>query len=234
MTAHESEINVFSTHALYEVLRELGPAFERTSRCKLSCTFDPTKAVRRRIEKGEGFDVAIVTRPVIDELARRGTIVSETCIDLGRSGLGISVRKGAARPSIATVGDFKQALLAAGSIVRSAEGASGRYFETLLDRLGIGEAVRGKIKIGQSGRVAELVAGGGAEMAVQQISELLPVAGADYVGPFPAELQLYTDFAAGVATASQARIAAQALIDTLAAPAAWPLFRAGGLEPSAR
>ncbi|HEX5506887.1 MAG TPA: substrate-binding domain-containing protein, partial [Pseudolabrys sp.] len=205
MTVHPAEIRVFSTHALYEVLRELGPAFERTSGCNLSCTFDPTKAVRRRIDNGEAFDVAIVTRPVIEELVRRGAIVADTCVDFGRSGLGVSVRKGAEKPRIATVEDFKQALLAARSIVRSAEGASGQYFETLLDRLGIGETVRGKIRIGQSGRVAELVASGEAEMAVQQISELLPVAGAGYVGPFPAELQHYTDFAGGIAAASQAR-----------------------------
>lgn len=232
--AHSAHIGVLSTHALYEVLRALAPAFERASGHKLSCTFDPTRAVRRRIDNGEAFDVAIVTRAVIDELVDGGAIVAETCVDLGRSGLGISVRQGAVKPAIATVDEFKQALLDAASIVRSAEGASGQYFEALLDRLDIGEAIRSKIRIGQSGRVAELVASGEAEMAVQQISELLPVAGTAYVGPFPDELQLYTDFAAGIAAASQARAAAQSLIDRLAAPAAWPLFRANGLEPAAR
>ncbi|HET7848531.1 MAG TPA: substrate-binding domain-containing protein [Pseudolabrys sp.] len=234
MTAHAPDIKVFSTHALYEVLHELKPAFERASGRNLSCTFDPTKAVRRRIEGGEPFDVAIVTRSAIDALAGRGAIIPESCVDLGRSGLGLSVRKGAARPNIATVDALRRALLDAASIVRSAEGASGQYFDTLLDRLGIGEPVRGKIKIGQSGRVAELVANGEAEMAVQQVSELLPVAGADYVGPLPAELQLYTDFAAGIAATSQARAAAQSLIDMLAAPAARPLFEANGLEPAGR
>ncbi len=234
MNVRPAEIKVLSTHALYEVLRALAPAFERASGRRLSCAFDPTKAIGRRIETGETFDVAIVTRRAIDELAQRGAIVAESCVDLGRSGLGVSVRKGAAKPDIATVENFKQALLAAASIVRSAEGASGHYFEELLDRLGIGEAVRGKIRIGQSGRVAELVAGGEAEMAVQQISELLPVAGADYVGPLPAALQLYTDFAAGIAAACQARAAAQALVAMLAAPAARPLFEANGLEPAIR
>jgi len=232
--ATTDEIKVLSTHAVYEVLGEIGPAFERASGRKLSCRYDPSKAVRRRIESGEVFDVAIITRPVIDELAGQRKILPQTCIDLGRSGLGVSVRKGAHKPDIATVEDFTRALLAARSVVRSAEGASGQYFEKLLDRLGIADAMRGKIRIGGSGRVAELVASGEAELAVQQVSELRPVTGADYVGPFPPELQLYTVFAAGVGTACNDRATAKMLVDMLAAPAARPLFEASGLEPAVR
>ena len=146
----------------------------------------------------------------------------------------MAVRKGAPKPDIGTIEAFKRALLAAKSVVRSAEGTSGVYFETLLDRLGIAEAMRGKIKLGPSGRVAELVASGEVEMAVQQISELLPVTGAEFAGPFPPELQLYTVFSAGVGTASKDREAAKAFINSLTAPAAVPLFKAKGLEPILR
>ena len=155
--------------------------------------------------------MAIVTRPVFDDLAAQGKICRETRADIGRSGLGVSVRKGAAKPDIATAEAFKRALLAAKSVVRSTEGTSGIYFETLLDRLGIAEAMRGKIVLGPSGRVAELVARGEADMAVQQIAELLPVTGAQYAGPFPPELQLYSVFAAGVASRQQASRSRQGL-----------------------
>jgi molybdate transport system substrate-binding protein len=228
------EIKILSTHAAFEVLRELGPRFERATGHRLSIAYDPTNVIRRRIDEGAAFDVAIVTRPVIDELAAQGKIVSDSCIDIGRSGLGVAVRAGAPKPDITTVEAFKHALLAAQSVVRSKDGASGQYFTTLLARLGIAEAMRGKVRLGASGRVAELVASGEVAMAVQQIAELVPVTGAQFVGPFPTDLQVYTVFAAGIGSAATNREAAQDLIGALTAPSAAALFTAVGLEPISR
>lgn len=229
-----ADIRVLSTHAVLDALNELGPKFERATGHRLSIGYDPAKAVKRQIENGAAFDVAIVTRPVFDDLAAQGKILLETRADIGSSGLGVTVRKGAPKPDIATTEAFKRALLAAKSVVRSTEGTSGIYFEKLLDRLGIAEAMRDKVKLGPSGRVAELVARGEADMAVQQIAELLPVTGAQYAGPFPPELQLYSEFAAGVASASKHREAAKAFIATLTTPEAIALFTAAGLEPILR
>ena len=116
-------------------------------------------------------------------------------------------------------------------MVRSTDGTSGQYFAALLDRLGIAEAMRGKIVLGPSGRVGELVARGEAAMAVQQIPELLPVTGAQYVGPFPPELQLYTVFSAGIAAASRQHDAAKAFVDAITTPDAVALFKAAGFDP---
>ena len=228
------EIRILSTHAALDVLNELGPKFERATGNRLSIGYDPAKAVKRQVENGAGFDIAIVTRPVFDDLARQGKILPETRADIGRCGLGLSVRKDAPKPDIATTEAFKRALLATKSVVRSTEGTSGIYFEQLLDRLGIAEAMAGKIVLGPSGRVAELVARGEADMAVQQIAELLPVTGAQYVGPFPPELQLYSEFSAGVASASKHRDAGNAFIAALTTPDAIALFTAAGLEPMRR
>ena len=225
-----ADIKVLSTHAVQGVLRELGPTFERASGVRLAIDYDPANALKRKIEDGVAFDVAIVTRPVIDALAARGKIVRESCTDIGRSGLGVAVRKGAPIPDIASVDTFKNALLAARSVVRSREGTSGLYFETLLTRLGIADAMTGKIVLGGSGRIAELVARGEADMAVQQIPELLPVEGVDFAGPFPDELQLYTIFSAGVSAACKVKDMATAFIDALGAPASSALFEANGLE----
>lgn len=229
-----TDIKILSTHAVQEVLRELGPVFERVGGFSLTIDYDPANALRRRIEDGTAFDVVVVTRPVIEALVGKGKIRSETCIDIGRSGLGIVVRQGAAAPDITSVDAFKRALLAARSVVRSKEGTSGLYFETLLDRLGIADAMRDKIVLGPSGRIAELVARGEAEMAVQQIPELLPVKDVQFVGPLPAELQLYTVFAAGVGSAAKDPTAAKAFVDALVLPSAAALFNAKGLEPVPR
>ena len=181
-----SAIKVLSTHAVFEVMGELSAPFERATGHRLSFAYDPASALKRQIEGGAAFDVAIVTKPVIGELTGAGKILADTCIDLGSSGLGIA------------------------------------------------EQMRGKIVLGPSGRIAVLVATGEAEMAVQQISELLPVTGTQFVGPFPAELQLYTMFSAGIGSAAQDRAAAQAFVDFIAVPSAAPLFKAKGLEPILR
>ena len=234
VTVSAAEIKVLSTHAVMEVLSELGPGFERASGHRLSISYDPANVIKRQIEGGAAFDVAIGTRPVIDDLAGQGKIFSDTCIDIGRSGLGVSVCTGAPKPDIGTVEAFKRLLLGAKSVVRSAEGTSGAYFEKLLDRLGIADSMRGKIVLGPSGRIAVLVASGEVEMAVQQISELLPVTGTQFVGPFPPELQLYTVFSAGVGTNTKDRGAAEAFVNSITAPSAVPLFKAKGLEPILR
>ncbi len=229
-----SDIKVLSTHAVYEVLAELVPAFERESGHRLSFNYNPTAAIRREIDGGAAFDVAIITRAGVDELTVRGAILHEGSSDLASCGLGISVKKGAPMPDIGTVEAFKRALLHAKSVVRSKDGASGKTFEALLEQLGITEAMRDKIIVGPAGRIAELVARGEGELAVQQVPELIPVKGADFVGPFPAELQVYTVFAAGVATASKHRAAAKTFIEALAAPSVATLYKAKGLEPIVR
>jgi len=233
MLVNAIDIGILSTHAAMDVLNKLGPKFERAHGCRLSFGYDPAKAVKRQVENGAAFDVAIVTRPVFDDLVAQGKMLAEPRGDVGRSGLGLSVRKGAAKPDISTTDTFKRTLLAAKSVVRSTEGTSGIYFDKLLHRLGIAEAMRDKIVPGPSGRVAELVARGEGEMAVQQIPELLPVAGADYVGPFPPELQLFSEFVAGVATATKHRDVAAAFVKMLTTPEAAKLFETAGIGPAA-
>ena len=136
-----ADIKILSTHAVQEVLCELGPLFECAGGFSLAIDYDPANALKRRIEGGAAFDVVIVTRPVINALALQDKVNRETCTDVGRSGLGVAVRLGAAKPDITTVDAFKRALLATRSLVRSKDGTSGLYFETLLDRLGIANAM---------------------------------------------------------------------------------------------
>jgi molybdate transport system substrate-binding protein len=56
---------------------------------------------------------------------------------LGRTAIGVGVRKGAPRPDISTPEAFKRTLLSAKSVAYSGDGSSGRYFLDLLERLGI-------------------------------------------------------------------------------------------------
>jgi len=197
-----AELRVLSTHALEKVIEDVTPEFERTNGYKLTFGYDPANAIKRQIENGEQFDVVLITRGAIDDLTKQGKILPDSRVDLARSGLGVAVRKGLPKPDISTVEGFRTALVSAKSLVRSTEGTSGIYFEKLLGQIGIAEQMKSKIKLGPSGRVAELAARGEVDMAVQQISELIPVTGVDLVGPFPPEVQLYTVFAGAVSATS--------------------------------
>ena len=136
-------------------------------------------------------------------------------------------------PDISTVDAFREALLAAKSVAYidpKAGGSSGIYFDRLIDRLGIGQQVRAKARLKSGGHVADLVANGEADLAVHQISEILPVKGVRLVGPLPAALQNVTIYAAGLAAAAQEPAAAKALLAHLAAPSAAAVLQAKGME----
>jgi molybdate transport system substrate-binding protein len=146
----------------------------------------------------------------------------------------MAVRAGAPKPDISTVEALIRTLLEAKSIAYSAS-ASGIYVSTkLFPRLGVAEQVRDKSIRVVSERVGTVVARGDAEIGFQQVSELLPIPGLDYVGPLPSEAQEITVFSAGVATAAKNPQAARELIQFLASPAVVPAIRKVGLEPVTR
>jgi len=229
--AHAGEIKVLSTSGMRSVVEELAPQFERTTGHTLNLTFGTTSAVRSQIEAGEPFDVAILGAPFIDALITQGRLRADTRTDVARSGIGIAVRVGAPKPDISTVEALKRALLDTPSIVYNKDATSGIYFASLLERLGISEAMQPKTKFFGSGFAAELVAKGEAEMAVQAMSDHLAVQGVELVGPLPAEVQHYIMFTASVGANVTDPRPAKELITFLTAPSAVAVLKAKGLEP---
>jgi molybdate transport system substrate-binding protein len=225
-------MKVLCTNGVKSVMLDLFPAFERTSGTKLVITWGSTNGLMKELETGASGDLAILTAETIDDLIKRGKVVAGSRVDLARSGIGIAVRKGASKPDIGTPDALKHALLAAKSVAHSKTGLSGIYFPTVLVRLGIADAMKSKIVMPEPGTpVGELIAKGDAEIGVQQISELLPVAGIDIVGPLPAELQKISTFSAGLFTGAKDPDTAKALVKFMAAESL-PLLKGKGLEPA--
>ncbi len=222
-------LRVLSSNGVHGALAELGPQFERDSGHRLDIRFDTANALATRINNGERGDVAIVTAPVMDALARDG-ITLQTQL-LARSGAGVGVRAGTPRPDIASVEAFKRALLATKSIVYTRLGASGIYFAGLIERMGIAAEIKAKAQIPDGGLVGEFVVAGKADLAIQQIPELLAVPGVDIVGPFPDEIQVWTVMAAAPFSDAPHATAAKELVDFLASPAALRVYRTKGMEP---
>lgn len=229
--AGAAEIKVLSSTGMRSVLSDLIPEFERASGHKVAISYDTANLLMGRIKAGESADLAILTGSAMDELAKLGKLASGSRVDLARSGVGVAVRAGAAKPDIKSVEAFKRTLLDTKSIAYTTTGASGIYFAGLIERLGIAEQVKAKARRPAGGAAGELVAKGEAEMAVQQIPELMAVAGIELVGPLPSEIQTFTPFPAGVLTDAKEAAAARALIEFLTTPAAVRVMRAKGMEP---
>lgn len=232
VAAEAAEIKVLSAPAMRAVINELGPQFERATGHKLVIQFGLGAVLKRQIEAGATFDVAIFTPPVIDDLIKGGKIAAGTRADIARSGIGVAVRAGGPKPDISSVDAFKRALLNAKSVAYAGEGATGIYFMGLLERLGIAADMKAKLKPMAGGAAVPAVARGEAEIAVIPTASVFGVPGAELVGPLPSELQTYIVFTTGVGATAKEPEAAKALIRFLTAPAAVPVIKAKGMEPA--
>jgi len=225
-------LKVLSGNGPRAAVRELCAQFEKSSGAAVDVAVDVNPAVVRRAEAGEAFDVAVGNPETIEQLIKAGKVVPGSRADIGRSGLGVAVRSGAAKPDISSVEAFKRALLGADAVAFPGEGASGRYFLGLLDRLGIGPQMQGKLKPSPGEDTVEVVARGEADMVVVVATRIVGVPGVDLVGPIPDELQTEIGFAAGLSASSAQPEVATALIGFLIAPAAAASLRAKGVEPA--
>ncbi len=233
-TAHGGELKVLTSVAMKGVLEQLAPELRRETGCGLSMSYGPGGVVLRRVRAGDPSDVVIAPPEVVEALIGEERIVAGSQRLIARSVIGVAVRSGAVKPGIGTVDEFKQALLRARSVAYTdpATGAaSGVHFAGILDRFGIANEINAKAKFGDGGPVAEYVARGEAELAVQQLCEHMLVKGVDIVGPLPAELQKVTTFAAAVAAAAAHPRQASALIDLLLAAHVQAAMPTHGLEP---
>jgi molybdate transport system substrate-binding protein len=231
-TAQAAEIKMLVSNAVKTSMEELAPQFEKATEHKLTITFGAASELKTAIESGAAFDVAILTPAVIDALVKEGKLSAAGGTDIARAGFGIAARKGAPKSDIGTVEAFRHALLDAKSIAYVEAGAGSPYFKSLLERLGIADQVKPKLKPQPtSNPAAKAVANGEAEIGITAISEILPYAGAEVVGPLPPEIQFYSVSAAAVAADTKVPEAAKAVIRFLTAPSAIAVLKAKGLNP---
>ncbi|MBI4204095.1 MAG: substrate-binding domain-containing protein [Betaproteobacteria bacterium] len=224
-----AEIKVMASAAFREAYLELLPEFERTTGHTVSNTWVPSVQMMNRLKGGETVDLVIMSAASLDDLIKAG-IIGER-FDLAKSGVGVAVRAGASRPDISSGEALKRAVLAAKSIVYST-GPSGIYLAGLFQRMGIAGEIKSRVKQVQGEPAGAVVARGEAEIGFQQMSELLPVAGIDLIGPLPPDVQQITVFAAGLHARAREPDAARTLVKHLTAPAAASVIRKKGMEPA--
>ena len=229
--AHAAEVIVLCSQGLKTAVDELIPQFERASGDSLVVTYDTSAILKAQVEAGEPFDVVVLTPPLITALIQQGKVVDGTATTLARTGVGLAVKKGAARPDIGSAEALKRALTSAGSVAYSTSGASGAVFAAALQKLGIADEVKARGKAIPNGLTGDVVARGEADLAVQLMPELMSVSGVDVIGSFPTEVQSFVVLTGGIsATADKTR--AETFLAFLKAPAAAAIIRAKGLEPN--
>jgi molybdate transport system substrate-binding protein len=227
--AGAKEIKVIASNAVREPYPELIPIFEKETGDRVTVDWGGTVDIVKRIAGGEVADIVVIPAGRIDDFVKQGKLAGR--VDLAKSGVGVAVRAGAARPDISSAAALKNTLLAAKSIVLSS-GPSSVYLPTLFQKMGIADALKPKItQIGPGLGVGDAIARGEGEIGFTQMSELMSVKGVEYLGPLPAEVQFVTVFAAGVHTAAPAPDAARALLKFLTGPEAAQVLRHHGLEP---
>ena len=231
--ARATELKVLASNGVKAALEELAPVFERATGNKITIQFGLAAVLKREIESGATFDLAVLTSGGIEDLAKQGKVDASGRADIARSGVGIGIRAGAPRPDISTTEALKRTLLAAKSISWAKEGASGVYFASVLKRMGIADEIMPKAILAPAGAdVCALLVSGKAELGALLVNELMAVPGVEVVGPLPPELQSYTVFTAAVSGGSSNAAAAKALIKFLSSPAAHAVFKAKGQEPA--
>jgi molybdate transport system substrate-binding protein len=233
-----ADLHVMTSGGFNAAYKLLGPKFEASTGNTLETAQGPSmgkspEAIPNRMQRGEHADVVIMVGYALDDLIKQGKVMPDSRVELADSRIGMVVRDGAPKPDIGSTAALRETLLHARSIAYS-DSASGVYIEReLFKRLGIEEQVQGKTKMIPKIPVASVVASGDYEVGFQQVSELLPVKGATYVGKIPESLQSITRFAAGIPVGADHPKEAKALLDYLASPEVQPVVKSTGLDPIA-
>lgn len=226
-----AEITIFTSMGSLSGVTDLAAAFEKATGHKVVVGARIGPALPKALESNEPGDVIANFTPTFDALVKQGKVVAGSPVQFARAGVGVAIQKGAPKPDIGTPEAFKQTVLKAKSIGYSKSG-SGLIAEKALTRLGILDQVKDKVRYLERIPVAEFVAKGEVEIGMQQSNAIVPVAGAEYAGPLPGDLQEYLYFSVGLLTISKQPEVARAFMKFMASPDAAVHLRKTAMEPA--
>jgi molybdate transport system substrate-binding protein len=233
--AGAADLKVISAGAVRSLISGMIADYSKQTGHKFDFTVGTTGQLREAIASGQHADLLITSAPLMAEIEKTGKLTAGSRTDLGRVGLGVVIREGAAVPDVSTPEALKQLLINAKSIAYTDPklgGTSVIHLMKLAERFGITDLVVKKGVTATGGDDAsEKVAHGAAEIGVTLISEILPIKGAKLAGPLPGDTQLWTVYASAIPASSKEPAHARAFISTLTSPAMAARWTAGGFEP---
>jgi molybdate transport system substrate-binding protein len=231
LAAQQPPVRVLASNGFKAVLEQVRPQCERSIGRPLAIEYNSSTGLKQKMDAGQGFEVAIVTTELMDTLVKERKIAAGSTAALAKAGVGVGIRKGAAKPDIRTAESMKKTLMNVKSMTYAEDGASRTYVERMFQKMGIAEAMKAKTVLEQgSGRATARVADGKTEMVLTLSSEILPVAGIELVGGLPKEYQEYVGFSAGVGAGAANKDAAETVIKFLASAPVVAALKAKGME----
>lgn len=223
--AHAAEITVLTDRQLQPALKPIGESFRRDSGHGVKFVYVPSTAIHRMVAEAQTADVVITQ--FIDELVKAGKVAAGEHPVIAHVGIGVFTRTNATAPDISTAQALKQALLSADTIA-SSNLATGNYFATVLERLGIADAVKDKIVLATPvDVVTRVLLGKGKDLGIFPLTLIIADKRLKLVGALPAELQSYVVYTAAP-TANPPSEAAKQFIQFLSLPQAKKEFAAVG------
>ena len=229
--ANAAEITVLCSNGIRAVMQELVPQFEKATGYHVVITYGLAAALKRQIDAGEPFDLAILTPQFIDDGIEKGSLARESRTELARAGMAMAIRRGAGKPDVATTEALKRTLLASASIAYAKEGAAGTFFVALIERLGLARDLQPKLKPVATGvDVAASVASGGASLGIMPLSEILPAPGVEVLGLFPPDVQSYLIMVAATRRDTPRSAVAGELIRFVASPPTLAVLKKNGMD----
>ena len=228
-SAHAAELRLLASNGVKAAVEAMKPQLEKASGSTLSIEFSTAATLRERIEKGEAFDVAILTDDAMDALVKAGRL-SPMLTKLARVGIGVGFRAGAAKPDVRTAAAMKQSLLGAKAIAYTGNGASRPAIDRMIERLGIAKEMQAKSHLTAAGAAPASVGKGESDLVLTLISEILPEPGVEVAGPLPSDFQAYLGFSAASSPKAAGSASAARVIAVLHGPAAAATYKAKGME----
>ena len=232
-TVSAADVKVLTANGVKAIMVDLAKKFEGSTGNKVMFTFGEAGEIKTQILSGESFDVSVLPLPVLEDLVKRNKIVARSMVNIASSSFGMGVRAGEPKPDINSADGFKRSLLAAKAIVMTdpaTGGASGIYFASVLQRLGIADEIRPKLKLNKGSYNSEFVARGEADIAIQAEHEIRCVPRIEFV-QFPVEFQRRIIFAAGLGVNVKEIEAPRTFIQFISGPAAESVIKAKCMEP---
>jgi molybdate transport system substrate-binding protein len=229
--AFAGDVRLVSSVGMRGVMEQLKPEFERATANKLVITFGTAVPLKRQIDEGAAFDVAVLTPALVADLARSGQVDAQSVANVGRTGMGLAGRKDAAPADIGSAESLKGTLLAAKSVAHSKEGQSGVAAVKVMERLGISQQMQPRLVIEtRPGGSLSAIVEGKAEYGFALLSEIVPYTQVKLIGPMPGALQSFTEFGAGVSSHASDAAAAKSFIGFLRGEAGRKALAANGME----
>jgi molybdate transport system substrate-binding protein len=234
MSVSAGEIRVMSGGAPKEVFAQLAPKFEQQTGNKVLFIYDVLTALREKVAAGEKVDVLVMPVPMLAGYAKDGKLRANSQATFGTVGTNVVVKEGAPRPDISTKEKFREAMLAARSVVHATPGKtpSGTHMGKVMEQLGIADAMAKKVihRPALEGGV-QLVAEGQAEIGIYPASEVASFQGISVVGPLPAGVNFNTLYGGAATADSSAGDAAAAFVKFMAAPENRNVWKHAGFDP---